>query len=93
MGHDATSEEYYRKALELYLHLEGKVSMQYVGSLINLATITNGWGGYDKGVPMLEEAREILENKLQDTHNDFYRNSLGNLMLVYQNLGKIEKST
>ncbi len=93
LGDDATAEEYYRKALALYLHLEGKVSMQYVGSLINLATITNGWGGYDKGVPMLEEAREILENKLQDTHNDFYRNCLGNLMLGYQNLGKIEKAT
>lgn len=93
LGDDASAEEYYRKALALYLNLEGKVSMQYVGSLINLATITNGWGGYDKGVPMLEEAREILENKLQDTHNDFYRNCLGNLMIGYQALGKLEKAT
>ena len=93
LGDDANAEIMYRQSLALYEQFEGRHSLGYTGLLINLSLMYMEWGLSEKSLPLLEEARDILENKIHEIRHQFYRNCLNNLSMNYGILKQYDKAT
>ena len=85
-----TAESFSLKVLSISEKVEGKENPRYAGRLINLASVYQEMGMFEKAEPLFLEAITIFEDKLDDKEHPFYGIGLQGLANIYLYLGNYE---